>query len=162
MTRSAAGVAAAVVLAATGAGCGSAGVSHGVVASPYPRPQASDVAAIRQAWQRVFDGLLPVRVRARDLVDRRSGQALLEVLATRGPRPLRATVAHVTLSDADHAIVTFTLYRGAAPVLADQMGLAVRRGLRWKVSLAAVCVVTALETPSAPGCHVAGASAAGG
>lgn len=144
------------------AGCGSAGVSHGVGASPYPRPQASDVAAIRQAWQAVFDSRLSIRARVLGLADPRSGSAVLEELAARGPRPLRAAVAHVTLSDADHAIVTFTLYSGSAPVLADQTGLAVRRGPRWKVSLAALCVVTALETPSAPGCRAAGTSGAAG
>jgi hypothetical protein len=83
----------------------------------------SDVQAIARTWESTFD---------------------------RSWRPMHATVQHVVLSDADHAIVTYSLYRGKRVVLRRQPGTAVRRHGRWHVSTAAICAVVALETTPQP------------
>ncbi|HEU5035354.1 MAG TPA: hypothetical protein VFT62_11460 [Mycobacteriales bacterium] len=146
---------AAALAALTLAGCGGAVTERGV--RPWPSPQASQQAQIRQAWSTAFAGGSSTSARAAVLQNAEALRGALQRLdADRAWRGTRVRVDSVTLTDASHAIVTYTLIRHSQPILHRQHGEAVLVNGRWKVGTPAFCVVLALRgagqvpCPSAP------------
>lgn len=138
-------VAAALAVVLSGCGGGTSQVA-GTATTPYPSPQADDVAAIRQHWSEFFDAGTALDERVRLL---QGGDRLRMVLRHLSQQPawrgLSAHVESVLLSDADHAVVAFSLARDGRTVLAHQHGQAVLVDGTWQVATPAFCVVLALQ-----------------
>jgi hypothetical protein len=83
------------------------------------------------------------------------GDALRDVLAESQTHvdpaaTYEARVHEVRLVDPDHALVTFSLLRDGAALLANQQGVAVRIDGRWVVSRATYCAIVAMGGVSCP------------
>ncbi|MQY25143.1 hypothetical protein [Nocardia aurantia] len=127
---------------ATSAAAGSSAASSGSAAAADP----ATTKAITDAFVGFFNGTAPAASRAA-LVEK--GDQFAPVLAATASNPqaqaTSVTVAGVTLKDATHADVKYTLNMAGNPVLPDQTGQAVKDGDSWKVAATTFCALLALQ-----------------
>ncbi len=110
-----------------------------------PRPEVTK-AAIRKNWATFFDGATSAATRV-SLAE--NGEELADTIRAVTDSPIAkqasANVTSVTIDGPTTATVTFTLLLDGSPVLEGVEGTAVLEDGTWKVSIASLCQLAALQ-----------------
>jgi hypothetical protein len=121
-----------------------------------PRP-AETKAAIRQNWQTFFDGSSSASKRV-SLAQ--NGEQVADTIAAVSNSSLAkqasAKVTSVKIDGPASATVTYTLLLNGSPVLTGVKGSAVLENGTWKVSIASLCALAALQGSVPKACPPAG------
>jgi hypothetical protein len=116
--------------------------------------KTNDEAQIKSAYEQFFSSktALPTRI---GLLQ--NGSRFTSIITALAKNPLAsntsATVSSVTLEDANHAKVVFTVNVGGSPLLENKPGTAVRTAGKWKVGYASLCKLIALEGSPPAACN---------
>lgn len=115
-------------------------------AGAEPSTGSGATAAIEANWATFFNAKTPI---ARRLALLQDGQALAPVIKAQAGSSLAllatSKVSNVSLTGTNQASVTYTIYVGGKPALANQSGVAVYQDGVWKVGLVSFCGLLKLE-----------------
>jgi hypothetical protein len=152
-------VGAAIVVAGAGASLGRGGeqlaaapVAHGgLLLSP-----GAAKAEIKKNWSVFFAGSTPVSTKVQLL---ENGQRFASIIRAQARSPVarqtKVVVQKVTLLSTTRAKVIYTITLAGKPALKNQIGIAVRVGGVWKVSVRSFCALLSLEGGKPPLCRSA-------
>jgi hypothetical protein len=110
----------------------------------------SPTAQIQATWSAFFNTKTPVKQREQLLEDGPSFEQTLTAQARGGA--MTAAVSKVTLSDATHAAVSFSLSIAPSTHLNSVGGAAIRVNGRWLISKSTLCVVSTATGAAPPAC----------
>ncbi|WP_430333294.1 hypothetical protein [Rhodococcus sp. ACT016] len=159
MIRAAAALAFGAVLLAAAAGCSSSNDDSSSKSSS-PSTTMSGTAAMSgdaQAVNDAFVGFFSSTTSGEQkimLVE--NGQEFAEIINAQAASPIAqgtsATVTNVDVDTPTHATVTYSVSMNGQPVLANQMGEAVKVDGQWKVAQATFCDLLVLQGNPPPAC----------
>jgi hypothetical protein len=131
----------------------------GSAGAPGSSAPASTVAAIKDAYAKVFASSTPEAVSLSLLQD---GQAFKPTIDKQAQTSLAqkaaAKVSSVSLVSPNTAKVVFTIYISGSPVLRNEAGYAVRQNGVWKVSGKTFCALLTLQGDAPAVCKSAAAT----
>jgi hypothetical protein len=150
-----------IVIAASAAlcaGCGS-GSSSGGSAPASSGGTSSATATIEKNWTTFFDYRTPTAEREALLEDGTTlgkAMAMGDSFAKSQHLKEQATVSSVTLTDATHASVKYTITNAGSPLFSGATGDAILQDGQWKVAKHTFCTLIELGAvgKTVPGCSV--------
>jgi hypothetical protein len=150
------------------AGCGGSKAKSSSSKSGASTPVGTDVAsgvstaaatAVTTSYVRFFDPTVPTSERLGLIQD---GQAFSQAIAAQAKsafaKAASVKVSKVTVTSDERATVVYTILLSGSPVLANQVGYAVRQGGMWKVAGQTFCELLAVQGPLPAVCKTAPAT----
>lgn len=122
---------------------------------------SSPKAQVKRDWVAFFSPGTSATKKVALLEDGSRFAPLLQQLGSMA-QSVSATVQSVTIDSSSTATVTYSLLLGGTPVLQHQQGEAVKQAGVWKVSVASLCGLLALEGKRESACSTSGTTGASG